>query len=364
MKNKCTLIIDGNWLLMSRLFSMQEYFSNLNDQDEKDRGKKMLKEQMLRSINLVCNTFDCIDNILLVADGGSWRKKLERPISVGTDYKANRKHDDAYDWFAIFSCVHELVDTFKFNGVTASCSAEIEGDDWIAYWSKKLNSEGVNCLIWSTDCDLKQLVANGPGFTGWYNHKSGLILHESFKSGTPDFMGDILNPVKDIVKKNLIKNAPKVDYINPEEIVISKIISGDSSDAIKPVAQKITESRTYGVSPKEFDKIRTNICVNKELDGINTIQSFLDNKVEIAEHICNLKKYKEQNTVDDVIERIDFNRVLVELNPDFMPAELVAVCQAEEYKEYDIRQFKNNYLSLLGEAPSEEINNIIADLPF
>ena len=46
----------------------------------------------------------------------------------------------------------------KKQGIVVSNHSSIEGDDWIWYWSRRLNEEGTSCIIWSSDNDLKQLV--------------------------------------------------------------------------------------------------------------------------------------------------------------------------------------------------------------
>ena len=51
MKSKLTLIVDGNWLLMSRLAVMNGRYPNI---DELLRELKLL---MVRSTNLVLKTF-------------------------------------------------------------------------------------------------------------------------------------------------------------------------------------------------------------------------------------------------------------------------------------------------------------------
>ena len=67
-KSKLTLIIDGNWLLISRMSNMIGKFAN-----EKDMMLET-KLLMIKSINVVLRTFPMVDNIMFVSDGGSWRK--------------------------------------------------------------------------------------------------------------------------------------------------------------------------------------------------------------------------------------------------------------------------------------------------
>ena len=107
MSNKLTLIIDGNWLLMSRLAVIKQRY---NDIDELIDGAIGI---MIKSIKIVLKTFNDIDSIVMVVDGGSWRKhigienisenlkKISNIDSIG--YKETRVHDDSLDWDYIFS---------------------------------------------------------------------------------------------------------------------------------------------------------------------------------------------------------------------------------------------------------------------
>ena len=72
-KSKLTLIVDGNWLLMSRKSVMNNRF---NTDEELIKELKLL---MIKSLNVVLRTFPSIDNIMFVSDGGSWRNNIEIP---------------------------------------------------------------------------------------------------------------------------------------------------------------------------------------------------------------------------------------------------------------------------------------------
>ena len=63
-KSKLTLVVDGNWLLMSRMSVLNARYAD-DEQMCKD-----LKIMMIKSINIVLRTFPAIDNIIFVSDGG------------------------------------------------------------------------------------------------------------------------------------------------------------------------------------------------------------------------------------------------------------------------------------------------------
>jgi 5'-3' exonuclease len=62
-KSKLTLIVDGNWLLMSRLSVLNNRFA-----DEYELNQE-LKLMLIKSINKVLRLFPVIDNVIFVADG-------------------------------------------------------------------------------------------------------------------------------------------------------------------------------------------------------------------------------------------------------------------------------------------------------
>ena len=114
-KSKLTLIVDGNWLLMSRLAVMNGRYPNMNEL------LRELKLLMVRSTNLVLKTFPMIDNIIFVADGGSWRNNIEEiPVFLkneGIEYKGNRTHSLDIDWDAVFADYEQFLELLSKNGM-------------------------------------------------------------------------------------------------------------------------------------------------------------------------------------------------------------------------------------------------------
>ena len=113
-KSKLTLIVDGNWLLMSRKSVMNNRF---NTDEELIKELKVL---MIKSLNVVLRTFPSIDNIMFVSDGGSWRNNIEIPEFLqkeGIEYKGNRVQDPNTDWKVIFDGYHDFIDTMKNCGI-------------------------------------------------------------------------------------------------------------------------------------------------------------------------------------------------------------------------------------------------------
>lgn len=347
--NKCTLLIDFNWLTISRFSVMMNKFDKSLPTEFINESKHELKETMARSINVILNRFPCIDNIVIAADGGSWRKSLPIPESLkNTIYKGNRKQAVEYDWDAVFGASNDLLKNCKDLGITCTQFNNIEGDDWIWYWSKRLNADGVHCIIWSIDNDLKQLVQkdnNTGAWTVWYNDKNGLWISDELKDRelndidffmTPTY----ISPILEMLKKS---SKASVNYVSPSDIILSKIICGDSGDNIKSVFQYEKNGRTYRVSEKEWAKI-SDKC--KVLD----INELLNNIRGTAVAIANHSKYKPYKpSIDNIEEMIRYNIKLVWLNEDVIPETLLITMNQQDYKEYDLSYIKSNYKMLVGE---------------
>ena len=174
-KSKLTLIVDGNWLLMSRLSVLNNRYV-----DEFELNQE-LKLMLIKSINVVLRTFTDIDNVIFVADGGSWRNSIEIPDYLykektsedqSVEYKGNRVKSSDINWDLLFESYGDFITTLQSCGITACQEQGVEGDDWCYHWSTYLNSQGTNCIIWTKDNDLKQLVNidSNKCFTAWWNN--------------------------------------------------------------------------------------------------------------------------------------------------------------------------------------------------
>lgn len=357
MKNKCTLIIDGNWLLQSRMAPMIDRFNMSLDEYLRENAVQELQSRLAYSITNILNRFRCIDNIIFVADGGSWRKKLPRPTSLqDIAYKGNRTMSEERDWKRIFSTLNELENKCKELGITTSRFLDIEGDDWCWYWSRRLNAEGTNCIIWTIDNDLKQLIQVDHGaFTAWYNDRSGLFLHNSLKEEVADELdffltADIQSPLLDEIRRN----ATKVSYIDPNSVILDKIICGDNSDNIKSLVIYNKNGRNRKISEKECTKLLSSL-------DITNIKQLTNKKDIIIDTLAG--KYAELNL--DKIElsnRFDYNEKLVWLDETVIPESIQAKMCEQEYKLYDLSYIRNNAAVLTRQ--DSNIEDIFNNIPF
>ena len=327
-KSKLTLIVDGNWLLMSRLAVLNNRY--IDDYELNQELKLML----IKSINVVLRNFKDIDNVIFVADGGSWRNSIEIPdylykekTSEGqsVEYKGNRVRDDDFNWELLFKSYDEFISNLRECGITACQENSIEGDDWCYHWSTLLNSQGTNCIIWSKDNDLKQLVKidSNKCFTAWWNADNGLFLEE-YSEDELNFLFNNEFNVNEEILQNLISKAKECTKINPKDIIIDKIIRGDAGDNIYPIILRNSKSSTnrhFKVSKKDID-------FNLDYNDDKSIENYITN-------IYNSKNYKDRinKSLEDVINHFKYNRMLVVLQEQSYPQEIKDIFK--NYTEYN-----------------------------
>lgn len=341
--NKLTLIIDGNWLLRSRASAMLNKFDkSLPDEYISNSGKDF-QDLMAKSINIVINRFKDIDNIVIVADGGSWRKQITQPsIIKNITYKGNRTTEDNINWNAIYDNFKQFTDNCVKLGITCSWQYNIEGDDWIWYWSRYLNSTGTHCMIWSSDNDLKQLVQidkNTRAFTCWYNDKNGLWLPDILDNTevddidffmTPQYSSSVLENVKSKIYKN-------IHYIDPQTIILDKIICGDSGDNIQPVLSVIKNGRKFSITSKMFNEIKENLNIRNVDDVKNNIQN-------LSKSIIGIKKLSNsQTTEQNLIDMINYNTIMVWLDESTIPQSIQQNMIQQEYNNFNVEIIRSNY---------------------
>lgn len=350
-----TLVIDGNWLLMSRMFAVKPKFNIDNSTAEKENGVLELEDLMCRSINLVINRFDgIIDNIIIVSDGGSWRKEVKKPEWFEEEYKGNRIKDTETDWKYVYKALEDIICQAEKLGITSCREMGIEGDDWVFHWSRYLNNKGINCVIWSSDADLKQLVQVKNGaFTAWLNESQkgglpGLFLPSSLDNSKISELEMFMQiDSSNIPTEPLCRKVNAVNYINPADIAETKIICGDAGDNIKPVFQTEKNGRKLRITEKEWNIIKENL-------EINDLNTFFEKKEQICQNIITNSKYSKYiKNKSHIYDMFEYNRTLVLLDSSVIPQEYQKKMESVEYKKYDLSYIKSNYKILMSKKPQE-----------
>lgn len=349
-KSLLSLIVDGNWLLMSRLSILR-----MRIKDE-DKLLKELKIMMIKSMNVMMRNFPQIDNIIFVADAGSWRNGLPIPTFLKKDhitYKGNREKDKEIDWDKVFATYDEFVDTLRESGICVSREKGVEGDDWCAYWSKTLNSKNTNVIIWSADRDLTQLVKTDPKtkcFTICWNKNYMTMELIVLNSDNMDFFFEFDNTVNQQLLENISIKAKEIHEIHPMDVVIDKIVRGDAGDNILPIVQKRGKSsdKLFRVASKELD-------LSMDITRLDEITAWVD-------ELLNKKTWQgkvDDKTEDQIVEHFEYNRKLVWLDPSSYPDEIL-----EKMRAYHV-ETPNNDLSLAMQkiqAEKNEVTDILEEI--
>jgi len=312
-KSKLTLLIDGNWLLMSRLSAISNIYVDDFEMCEK------LQLLMVQSIKKIIKKFPQIDNIIFCSDNGSWRTTIDIPsVNIDEDgnivtYKGNREKSSEINWEAVFGMYENLINQLNQNGIITFKEHLVEGDDLLYWCSDQLNKNGTNCIIWSKDNDLKQLVNidSNKCFTVWWNETSGMFVKD-FKEDDLDFLfNNDYNENDEIFR--LITNNITITKLDKNYIIIDKIIRGDKGDNIMPVL--------YKQNPKSTRKYRISQSdINYQMDWTN------DNEVlQYFTNLLNQKKYKDNvnKSLEDIMAHFIYNRRLVALDVRYYPKEIV-----------------------------------------
>jgi len=308
------LIIDGNYILSRLVFTLHK--------------NNLLYGSLYNSLENTISNYKKwypFANVYLVSDSKekSWRKQLH------TEYKTHRKKDTDIDW----SFVYKTYDEFKSNvkGAKILESPGIEGDDWISFVISESNKTNQSNVIISNDHDIKQLLHFSLDPL-WINFMTNEMYNQEklFLPKNYQLFIDKVNKIPNDDIFNLNDNADFLNLFNrftskyqlmeidSLQSLITKVISGDTSDNIQSVFQVAKNGKTRGIGTKGAFSIYEEY--HQEFgDPSLTDPDLFEN---IADIICDKKKVSKSNIVK-IVERINQNMRLVDLRIDSLPNEIV-----------------------------------------
>lgn len=332
---KHTLLIDGNYFLHSRLFVLPRKKGEqlLSTQDSKSQLMRKLCIDFaseLRKMNMF------VDQIVVAVDAKSWRKDL----FPDAQYKGTRTHDDSVNWTGVFEVYSEFQSVLAKQGVIIHQINGAEADDVLFGWSIQLNNEGRNCIVWTGDRDLIQLVDYNKAteaYTLWYyNSKRKLIAFEGFtklieSSTSDDYSNDdmLFNMAADLstsgqskkdIKAWIESNKVDVQEINCDDFIFTKILQGDKSDNIPSVVTWTKAARSgrimnYSLTEKHSNKI---LDQYKKEEGNFHIDHFFSK--ESTERIVNIiYRVVGMSSPDEIRARFNQNLDLMLLHYNTIP---------------------------------------------
>ena len=290
---KHTLVIDGNYFVHSRLFVLPR------NKGEQLLGDNEGKSQFMRKlcIDFASETRKLspfTDQIVVAVDSKSWRKDL----FPEAQYKGTRVAKSDVNWDAVFHVYKEFQEVLAKQGVIIHKVDGAEADDILFGWATQLNTTGKNCIVWTGDRDLIQLVnynkANDAYALWYYNTKRKLLAFEGFEDvinerktdtmsnddllfnmGGSDVMHD---DAKEKLQAWIKSNSVDIEEVNCDDFIFLKILQGDKSDNIKSVVTWEKESstgkiRTFSITEKVATKVLEKY---KELEGDFHIDHFFN----------------------------------------------------------------------------------------
>jgi len=272
---KHTLMIDGNYFVYSRLYVMPRRKDKRLLDSEKDQGQFMRK-LCIDFASEIRKMKPFVDQVVIAVDSKSWRKDFYPEA----EYKGTRKTDDSVNWDAVYSIYDEFRALLAKNGVIIQQTPGAEADDILFARATELNNQGKNCIIWTGDRDLIQLVdytQATDGYTLWYyNTRRNLIAFNGFNELINTKTGDSLtndellfnlnndnissDEIKDKIKEWTRSNRVNVEEIDSRKFIFQKILIGDKSDNIPSVvtynkAMKNGKVRTFSITDNQALKI-------------------------------------------------------------------------------------------------------------
>lgn len=363
-QSKTTLIIDGNWLLMSRFSMMKHLFNKAYSPEVLSESSVKLADMMCQSVTVVLNLFrGLITNIIAVADNKSWRHDIPVPDCIkSVIYKGNRVQDSEVEWQYVWKAIDLFLDRLNKLGITVCRQYGIEGDDWCWWWSRKLNSQGINVITWTSDNDIKQLIQKDTttgAWTGWYEKSKGLFLSENCQHIELDddmdaFMVPIIQPTASDFKKVV-----NITYYNPSKIVNEKIFIGDEGDNVRPVFTYNKGGKTYKMTLKDLSgMIDIGMRSYNEKDWKKTINYIYKNI--LIKKKSSLKNSTNITTEKEFIEHSVYNRQMVWINEKMIPDYIQEQMSQIEYKQLSKQTMYD--LMMNWRTMTKDLDNEVASL--
>lgn len=340
MAKEITLVVDGNYFCYSRLHVLPKPKKTSIVVDGKKISTRLLddKKDMDMFMRKLATDFasevrkfkGLVSRVVFVSDSKSWRKDFN------ADYKANRKFSDDINMDNVHKVMHDFESILEDRGIIVEKIPGAEGDDIIFAWSTYLNSLGEDCIMWTGDKDLKQLVNYNsatesfslwydntrnrmgvyPGFEKWLEQEDDEVELDIFDIKDED---DLLGPSKKQLIKDLINYSKlQVEKVFCDEFAFIKILTGDKGDNVSSVVLKPSKSGTksFKISENKAQEILARFkSKNRRFSASYLFNESYKNDV--------VKLIKEVMDIDirdkDVLEGLERNINLILLHVETIP---------------------------------------------
>ena len=329
---RCSLIVDGNYLLYKDVFILKQSRSIYLD----------LPTLLKKDLDRLMKSFT-FEKVYFVTDSPkSWRKIFFK------EYKGNRKRDEKMDWDFIFKTFNEFkVELSKRRNVNYLSFDGAEGDDIIAYLVNENNKKGISNVIIGSDGDLHQLIKfdiNAEYINIMYNYKHSderTYLpknHNIFINWLENQKNDIFDMSNDeefLGYLDGLISRTKTKEVEPEKSLFIKIVAGDKKDNV----QSCYKNNSRGIGEEGANTIYD---IFKKLHVNDIDFDSIEFPKQLTEVIAYQKNIKDDETLNKTQENITFNIKLLRLTPGYLPKPLFekmeSVIDIDKFYHYEIEK--------------------------
>lgn len=330
------LCIDYSNICFRALFTCKYGNSDITSFDTEEECD-IFARKVTNDICALIKTFNPNEVFLFMDSKDPWRG------NICPDYKGTRKRDDSINMKNILTTMDELVDIYRTRGIVPMRITHAEADDVAAMFKDHTKNMDCSSIFVSSDADWQQLIEfdeKSKKYICVYNPLVGSKSTTKFfctekckewieTNDSMDVFCDYTGTKRKIVEGMAFNQKINLYVINPEDVLVSKILFGDDGDNVPAFFQYYKNGCKTRLTEKKLEKVsallETKISTVGDLEKVNENNSFV-------EAIGKVFKY-DTSSIDGQIQ-LSKQRDYVELDPERFP---------EQIKEdYDI--LFNNYL--------------------
>ena len=162
-------------------------------------------------------------------------------------------------------------------------------------------------------------------FTVWWNKDSGVITPDT-SDDDMDFLFNNEFNINESIFNDICNKSKSIEKVNSNEIIINKILKGDMSDNIIPLAMRTSKSKD---SDKKFRISSKDINYNLNINDDKEVREYFKN-------LLDSKSYKDRviQSYDEVIEHFNYNKRLIKLERKSYPDSINEIF--DNYLTYNI----------------------------
>lgn len=356
-KRKIILGIDYNNLAYRSIYTCR-YGNDIVVSYDTDDECAIFAKSLIRDIIGLIKMFGANEAYLLADSKDPWRK------GIYPDYKATRKHDDDINFANIYKTMDEVYDVLKEYGVYRLLIDNAEADDLAAMLKSIFKKEQSNMILVSSDADWQQLVEFNKETKQFISVYTPIIVNrrgyrplyvgEGFEEWLEE--GGIMSGENSSAKFSIMQamqteRTLKIIPINPQDIILKKVMCGDDSDNVPSFYDFLNKSgKTVRVTELRKNKVF-------ECCGCPTNIDELQGRAEDGSLERSFKEALKWDVSEvDMSERLQRQRVFVQLEPTLFP-KVIRESFVNDIKTIDRTKLEINSRSL-------NVFNIIRDSKF